>query len=388
MARKLFVALVVWCVAGSAAAQSLAPPGWLTLEAGGFRLEGDQRAPDFGPHAAFGLGYNVTPYFSIFLRTGAGFAGGQNPNVKAWQRTLYAPVRMEFRINFLPLGRINPFVSASGGFFYWDARDAEGNTISLGESGSAQKGMNSFVGTGAGISLRLGARSSLDIGFRYDYTFTDRLDVRPTGNENDQPITGFVGFSFRFGQNFVDDPDDDGVPNSFDLAPTVPEDPDGYLDHDGKPEPGPGDLSVFDESVPVSQDTVAPIVIHHPPHVVESGHTVHLAADVYENSQLKVVALIYRRIGLKKWEVKRMRPVSGRLYEDTIPGFDLVVPGVEYSIVAVDQALSGVGYSGLPNRPNVIRVIEHGPTWRFLGGVFGTIGMGTVGYLLWHKQQP
>lgn len=386
MARKLFVALVVWCVAGSAAAQTMAPPGWLTLEAGGLWLEGDQRAPDFGPHVGFGLGYNVTPYFSIFLRTGAGFAGGQNPNEKAWRRTLYAPVRTEFRFNFLPLGRVSPFVSASGGFFYWDARDAQGNTIALGSSGTEQKGMNSFVGTGAGLTLRLGARSSLDLGFRYDYTFTDRLDVRPTGNEDDQCVSGFIGFSFRFGHNFVDDPDDDGVPNNFDLEPTVPEDLDGYKDHDGKPEPGPGDLSVYSNSVPVDQDTLPPVVIHHPPRVQESGHTVHLLADVYENSELKVVALIYRRIGLRKWEIKRMRTLGDGRYEETIPGYDLVVPGVEYSIVAVDQALSGVGYSGLPNRPNVIRVIEHGPTWRFVGGVFGTVGMAAVGYLLWHKQ--
>ena len=45
-----------------------------------------------------------------------------------------------------------------------------------------------------------------------------------------------IGNSCDNGQIVVSDTDGDGVPDSVDLAPTIPEDPDGYEDSDGIPE--------------------------------------------------------------------------------------------------------------------------------------------------------
>jgi hypothetical protein len=61
--------------------------------------------------------------------------------------------------------------------------------------------------------------------------------------------------------------------------------------------------------------------------------------------------------------------------------------GVEYCIVAVDEAISGVGYSGLPNRPNFVRVHGKETWWRIVTGLVAAGSWGTAGYLVYRKQQ-
>jgi hypothetical protein len=75
------------------------------------------------------------------------------------------------------------------------------------------------------------------------------------------------------------------------------------------------------------------------------------------------------------------------MYQGSIPGSYVRSPGVEYCVVAVDEAVSGVGYSGLPKRPNVIKVIAKPKQWRILAATTAILGWGSAGYLISRKQK-
>lgn len=364
--------------------QTLPKPAWVSFEAGGFRLEGDQRSPTLGPYLGVGIGYDFTPYAGISLVSGGGWSGGNTPEVPKWDQTLIGRAGAEVHLKFAPLAKLCPFVSAGAGIVYWDARDRNGNTVSL--NGNLQSSVDPYIQTGGGVEMRFSPKLSLTVGFRFEYNFTDAMDVRTTGSENDQTMSGFVGLAFHFGRWFADDRDDDGVPAALDLQPAVPEDADGYMDHDGAPEPDallPIPLGYQDNPEP---DRTPPVVIHYPVRLAIAGQPVGIRAEVYEDRSVKVVALLYRRVGHKNWTPVRMVQTTANVYEATIPGENVRFPGVEYCVVAVDQALSGLGYSGMLDRPNLVRILPRGLGWRIAGGLTALVGWGAAGYLLWNRQ--
>jgi hypothetical protein len=53
----------------------------------------------------------------------------------------------------------------------------------------------------------------------------------------------------------------------------------------------------------------------------------------------------------------------------------------------VDEAISGVGYSGVPDRPNFVRVHGKETAWRLVTGLAAAAGWGTASYLVFRKQQ-
>ncbi|MDZ7372512.1 MAG: porin family protein [candidate division KSB1 bacterium] len=367
----LFAGAVV-CNVGFA--QNLLKPWWLSLGVGISQVEGDQVSRRPGPMAAVSLGYHISPYAAVSLYASTGLSGGTGGGV-GWNRTATAQFGGELRVYFRPVSRLSPFLGAGGGVTGWQTDGSRGSWV------KEPWDKEVHIGTSGGVEYLLSPKFSFQIGVRYDYVLSDDLEGKPGGSEKDQIAAGFVGLVLRFGHWFADDPDDDGVPNALDLEPTRPEDPDGYQDHDGVPEAGPP----APEKAGEGEDRSRPVVIHRPVYVAPVGNTIFLRAQVYEDRALRTVALLYRPIGTPRWNVVRMKPGEGEWYEARIPGFDVRFPGTEYAIVAVDQA-SNLGFSGMIDRPHVVRPISSGVGWKILGGAMGVAGWGSVGYLLWHRE--
>ena len=55
--------------------------------------------------------------------------------------------------------------------------------------------------------------------------------------------------------------------------------------------------------------------------------------------------------------------------------------------ISVDEAISGVGYCGLPKLPVRVEVLSHPKAWRIISGVAALIGWGGSGYLILRNQQ-
>ncbi len=360
--------------------QSLPKPFWISWGLGGMRIEGDQDSAKIGPLGMISFGYHLSPYAAISVHAAGGWSRGSVPDTN-WHRTDVGEVGAELRILFRPLSRITPFVGVGGGAVHWRAKDTGGSWMQGGRSWT-QRGTELYGCTTAGLEFRLNQRLSLHVGVRYSYVLNDELDVRARGSEDDQVASAFASLSLRLGRWFADDADDDGVPKALDLDPRRAEDPDGYLDHDGAPEPPPPLPLASSEG----EDDTSPVVIHHPVRVAVEGHTIPVRAQVFEDRSLRIVALVYRPIGTDKWNAVRMTPMLGNAYMGRIPGFDVRRPGVEYLVAAVDRALNAPGVSGTPDRPHVVRLISDGTGWKVVGGILGVLSWGGVGYLLMHRE--
>jgi hypothetical protein len=161
------------------------------------------------------------------------------------------------------------------------------------------------------------------------------------------------------------------------------------LDHDGSPDDSPpvtvglGSAVLTDSVI----DKDPPVVIHSPVRRVEEGKDVKIKADIYENYKLKVASILYRPVGFDRWSVGKMMPISGTQWDGVIPGRSVQEQGLEYCVIAVDEAISGVGYSGLPKLPVRVDVIGNPKMWRILTGTAALIGWGSSGYYILRKQK-
>ena len=172
-----------------------------------------------------------------------------------------------------------------------------------------------------------------------------------------------------------------------DLAVNQAEDRDGYMDHDGKPEGVPHLTSVQEGVLENQKDATPPVVIHNPINDVEAGHDINIQAEIFENKKLKVASVLYRPRRFNHWSVVKLQNVGGILYQGTIPGKFVRKQGLEYCVIAVDEAISGVGYCGLPKRPVIVNVIAHPKLWRILNGTAALLGWGAASYAILRKQK-
>lgn len=350
------------------------------FSAGVSRLEGDLRNPLVSPMVSGHLRVLPIPYLAISGELGFTPLNSRNHRNPAFTdfKTMVIPFELSAIVNFLPFNKINPYVMAGGGGVYWNATNS-GNTI--------QDGIDSFLKTGGGIEYRFDDRFSLDIGATFRFSFTDAFDQIWSGDERDQVLDAHVGFTYYFRKG-GNDKDHDFIPDDLDLSPEIAEDQDGYLDHDGIPEKNPN-ITAFDNLNPTDSEynLTSPVVIHHLVHRAESGRDIPINANVYSNIDLRVVAILYRSIGSPNWNVMRMEQYGKNIYRGIIPGYDVTTDGLEYSVVAVDEKLSGIGYSGLPSMPIQVKVSPNGKPWRFLGGTLGAATIGTATYLILRKQK-
>lgn len=363
------------------------------------RLDGDIDNPPFQPMYYGTLTYNLFDYLAIGFEGGYSTVGGkvfgQMSDQQKDFKTIIIPYEGHLKFSFLPLGVVNPYVILGGGGFMWDYT-IDGKTDTNEVTGEAKKGYDSFFKSGAGLEIALSKNKNwyFDIGATYRYSLTDMLDdvhSKLIGHEhplNDGVFNVYGGFTYYFRTSKRGDEDHDGVPDELDLKVTIPEDPDGYLDHDGVPD-DVAQISGISESSndTTSADTQPPVVMHYPIHRVEQGSNIKIKAEIYENRRLKISSVIYRPVGTSGWKVGKLRKVAGVNYEGIIPGRYVLPQGLEYCVIAVDEAISGVGYCGLPKLPVRVEVLSHPKMWRIISGIAAFVGWGGAGYLMLKNQK-
>ncbi len=381
-----FAILILWC-SNSAWAGGEQTNFGIGIKGGINRLEGDWKSPAFKPCIYGQLTYNLFDFLAIGAEGGYSVVGPKdNPAIE----TIIIPYEGHLMFSFFPLAKINPYVILGGGGLYWNYT-IDGQTALDTLSGKYRKGYDSFIKSGGGLEIVLNKAHSFyfNIGATFRYSLTDWFDNINSGNENDGVIDIHGGFTYYFRTTTRGDRDNDGVPDELDLKPEIKEDSDGYLDHDGIPEGVPpvtvgfGSSSASDASV----DKEPPVVIHSPVHRVEAGRDIRIVAEINENQKLRAASILYRPIGLDRWSIGQLRPIGGTLYEGVIPGRSVKKQGVEYCVIAVDEAISGVGYCGLPKLPVRVEVLGHPKMWRIVSGTAAFLGWGASGYMILKKQK-
>lgn len=358
------------------------------LYTGVTQFEADIKKPALGPFVYGHIKFNPNAFLSI----GAEFGYAElKDKARANFKTAIMPFEMDLIFNLLPLGKVNPYAMIGGGGVYWNATEG-GERIIV--NNKTQESIDSFLKTGGGLEFVLNKKRNLtfSIGATYRYSLTDMLDQLYSGDEKDQVVDIYAGLTYYFKTSTKGDRDSDGVPDHYDLSVEVPEDPDGYMDHDGKPDERPEErfaevVDMLSDTLRQGEDTVPPVVIHLVNHKVEEGKDIALEVEVFENREIRVVSVLYRTVGEKKWQVRMLRSLGSTLYHGILPASVVRPPGVEYCVVAVDEAVSGIGYSGLPKRPNVIEVLAKPKLWRSLTATAAILGWGAAGYLIARKQK-
>jgi hypothetical protein len=352
---------------------------------GGFnKLEGDWKEPRFNPMGSFVISYAPLPYFSIgaevntsILRTREnpitflpGSLGPIDPNL---YQTTALPMELDFRFNLSPFTTVNPFASIGFGGLMWDAR-YDNQTIQ--RDGVDQRGTALFMKTSGGLEFLFDNGLGLMIGADFRYTGFDMLDQNGNGDENDGIISLWAGLNYYITRKDPQDMDRDNVPKKYDLDLYQPEDRNGYMDHDGKPDYGKA-----------LKNSKSPLLIHYPVFRAEAGKDLKIKAIITSEKPIKTAAVIYRTIGTSKWKLVALKKGEDlTTYNAMIKGSQVTPAGLEYCVVAVDQDLKGIGYSGLPKRPIVVKVDKSGKNWRVVSGIAAFLGWGAAAYIVMRKQ--
>ncbi len=347
----------------------------LGVNLGVSKLEGD--LPDASLSPLISGHIRAMPFPYLALSGELGFSALGSSSVKKFETTII-PFELSAIFNLLPFSHWNPYLFVGGGGVFWNATF---NNATLDE------GTDSFLKTGGGIEYRVSRSIGFNLGATFRLSLTDGFDQLWQGDENDQVLDVHGGITYYFGGG-GSDRDHDNIPDEFDLMPEIAEDRDGYFDHDGIPEKNPSPVAMNSYDAPFGNgDQVSPIVIHKIIDKAESGRSISVKANVYSKIQLKVVAALYRPKGTRKWNVAALESNSNDSYKGEIPGYAVTTDGFEYCVVAVDETLTGVGYSGLPSKPINVTVSSSGTPWRIVGGTVGAASVGTASYLILRKQE-
>lgn len=348
------------------------------------RLEGDLDHSIISPMVSGFLRAMPIPYLAFDAEVGyASLNSNGYPNSAVNNfKTVMVPFELSAVFNFLPLGKVNPYVFIGGGGVWWKASA----DLPTGNNTTLQDDVDWFAKTGGGIEIRMSRGWGLSFGGTFRLASTDGLDQLTQGDEDDQVLGVYTGLTYYFNQN-TGDRDHDHIPDALDLMPDVAEDQDGYLDHDGIPEKNPSPVAMTSVDSPLDgTSSSGPMVVHHLIDKAEAGKNLPIKANVYSNRELRVVAALYRPIGTRNWNVVKLKEEGQDLYKGEIPGYALTTDGLEYCVVAVDETLGGVGYSGLPSKPIDVQVSAGGKSWRIIGGIAGAAAISAASYLVIRKQ--
>ena len=344
------------------------------------RLEGDISGSKLSPFFMGHLRFLPVPYFALNGELGFSSLNTSNSSFK----TQIIPFELSAIFNFLPHSKVNPYIFAGGGGVFWKAKGIDPLT---GQEGTLESNTDSFLKTGGGLEFFVSRSVAINLGATFRLSLTDNLDQLNQGDENDQVLDVHAGVTFYFNKN-RNDRDNDLIPDELDLMPDIAEDHDGYLDHDGIPEKNPNPIAMGSMDWPIGNDSNAsPVVIHYLVKKAESGRNISIKSHVYSEKNLKVVAILYRPMGEPKWNVVRMDERGNHLFQGEIPGYAVTTEGLEYCVVAVDETLSGIGYSGLPSKPIRVNISPSGKAWRLIGATFGAATIGSASYLVLRKQK-
>jgi hypothetical protein len=362
------------------------PKFGLGIRGGIARLEGDVELAPLRPEISGSVYFDLWPHLRLSGEVGfAELTIGVDPDTAVLQ---IIPIALNLTFRFSPYSQVTPFVTLGGGGASWQLLDKRTHeTIPM--AGQETSAFDYFFQTAGGLDILLSSRMSWTVGASYRYSRTDQFDALAIGDQNDAVLSAFTGFTIHIGK-IADDADHDGVIDRYDLNSNVSEDRDGYLDHDGVPDKRMTDnIAAYVNTAETStgKDIVPPIVIHEPVLQATIGKSLSLSAEIFENQRLRTAAILYRPVNFQRWLVEPMTLKKENVYVGTIPGSVIPKPGIEYCVVAVDEAISGVGYSGLPDRPNFVRVHGKETGWRIAAGLAAVAGWGAATYLVFRQQQ-
>jgi len=394
--RQPFVIVAVLTAVTLPLKQTLASSKFaIGLKVGVTKLEGDWRDPRINPGGSLLVSYDVLPHLALVAQVNASALRSKtdvnrlNPEwaylsseaaQPGWKwdadkfRVYAAPIDLALQWNFFPLSRINPFTLLGGGVLWWNAKYDDDTLV---RNGDEQRHYTPFARAGGGFEYRLNRGFAVSIGGDFRYTGSDRIDQFAVGDEWDGLISLWTGIRFSFDERTRADIDGDNIPEELDLAPWVAEDRDGYLDHDGRPDIG----------VPAEAAKKAPVVIHQPVFRAEQGRDLNIKTKILSTVPLRIAAVLFRSSGSKSWNVVELAEEEEMVFTATLDGGRIVAPGLEYCVVAVDQRVKGIGYSGLPTRPIRVKVIKNATPWRVIGGIVSALSWGAAGYLVLRKQK-
>ncbi|MDZ7369663.1 MAG: porin family protein [candidate division KSB1 bacterium] len=352
------------------------------LKAGINKLEGDWKEPRFNSMGSFFLSYSPIPYFTVGAEVNSSILRTREKNLYFLGNLLYydpnayttsaLPLELDFRFNFAPHATVNPFAGVGFGGLMWKAV-YDGKIIR--REGEDQQGMAMFFKTSGGLEFSFDNGLSLLVGADFRYTGIDLLDQNPNGDENDGITSIWGGISYSIRSRDPEDLDRDGVPLKYDADPNRPEDKNGFWDHDGKPDYGR------------AGNRKGPRVIHYPIQRAEAGKDVEIKAVVTSPVPIKIVAVIYRTSDTSKWKILQLaKEADQTTYKGILCGDYLKLGTLEYCIIAVDQTMKGIGYSGLPKKPIVMKVERSGTGWRIVTGIVALLGWGGAAYIVMRKQ--
>ncbi len=355
------------------------------VKAGVNKLEGDWKYSRFNPMGSLVLNYSPMPYFGIGVEANYSSLMTKElvPDLQQVVdlqtgvpddfKTTAFPIELDFKFNFAPRNLVNPYASLGFGGINWEST-YDGNTI-MRDGGEEQKGIDLLFKTSGGLEFVLENGLGFTIGADFRFTGSDVIDQRATGDLNDGITSVWGGVSYAFKKKDPLDLDGDHITKSLDLDLYRPEDPNGYLDHDGKPEGGKP-----------SKPTKAPTVIHFPVFLAEEGRDLEISAAIASEIPIRIAAVIYRTTGTKKWNLAKMSKSTDGDYAAVIKGSRVTTAGLEYCVVAVDTDMKGIGHSGLPNRPIQVKVDVNGRNWRIVSGLVAFFGWGGATYVVMTKQ--
>ncbi len=128
---------------------------------------------------------------------------------------------------------IFPFLMAGMSNLWFDPKDNDGNLLPGNETALYEK-ITQTYDFDLGIKYLVSDYLSLNLSAGAHISLTDYLDDIAVSKSNDFYLTALAGISFS---PFVNvDSDGDGINNSNDICPDVPEDIDGFEDEDGCPD--------------------------------------------------------------------------------------------------------------------------------------------------------
>ena len=354
------------------------------IKAGVNKLEGDWTEPRFNPMGSLVLSYSPIAYFGIGMEVNYSSLMTKQlvPDLSQVEaplaidpnkyQTTAMPIEIDFKFNFAPRNLVNPFATIGFGGVNWSAT-YDGTTVQRDQE--EQTSFDLLFKTSGGLEFNFENGLGFAIGADYRYTGTDVLDQRLTGDLNDGITSMWAGISYSFMRKDPLDLDGDNVTKSLDLDLYRPEDPNGFWDHDGKPEGGKP-----------ARPGKAPTVIHYPVFSTEAGRDLRIKAIVTSEVPLKITTVLYRTIGTQKWKLTPLKKLPDGNYEAVINGSYVTTAGLEYAVVAVDTDMKGIGYAGLPNRPIQVKVYSSGRNWRIVSGIVAFFGWGAATYIVMREQ--
>ncbi len=203
--------------------------------------ETDQSVVDFA--SGLDLEYVFSEHWNADLSLGIGWVRPRTSDsyfeVAGGYRTYLYPANLLFRYHPNPALKFNPYAGLGAGLMMWDLRDVSNDDawFPIPPSGVTIHGRqtNMTLLLAAGSLITLSDKLLLDVGLRYSRLLDQPLNNINMQNDNNTGLAEFrLGLLFRFGK--TKDSDFDGIPDKKDLAPTLPEDFDGFEDEDGAPD--------------------------------------------------------------------------------------------------------------------------------------------------------